>query len=74
MKLAEYLEKNDITTTDFAERCELSQPYIWQIANGQRRPSPDVAERIELATGGQVTAMELLYPHRTPAEPAGVVG
>lgn len=36
--------------------------YLNAILRGRRRPSPDLALRIEEATGGAVTRMELLYP------------
>ena len=43
--------------------------YIGHIEEGRRRPSPDLAKRIEKATEGEVTAMMLLYPER-PSKPS----
>ena len=33
--------------------------YIYQLSSGQRRPSPDMAMELELATGGKVAKWEL---------------
>jgi len=62
MKLSEYLSENKIKLSRFAEDAGLKQPYASLIKNGHKRPSPDVALRIEQATGGSVTLRELLFP------------
>jgi DNA-binding transcriptional regulator YdaS (Cro superfamily) len=51
-----------IDKTKLAEECGVSRRYIDYIFQGLRRPSPPLALRIEQATGGAVTRMELLYP------------
>jgi len=53
-----------MTTVELARRANLSQSYVWQIAHGDRIPSPKVARRIERATGGLVSVMELSFPER----------
>jgi len=49
-----------------AKNLGIHQVYLSSVFNGHRRPSPDLARRIEQATGGQVTRMELLYPEEAP--------
>lgn len=47
---------------DFAKEVGTTKNYINLLVIGQRRPSPELALKIERATGGQVTVMELLFP------------
>jgi DNA-binding transcriptional regulator YdaS (Cro superfamily) len=56
----------DIDRTSLAEQCQVSRRHIDYIFQGLRRPSPTLALKIEQATGGAVTRMELLYPEDTP--------
>jgi len=60
MTLKEYLQDNKLR--EVAAAAGVSVPYLSQIANGHRRPSPPVAARIAEACNGQVTRDELLYP------------
>jgi DNA-binding transcriptional regulator YdaS (Cro superfamily) len=64
MRLKDYLKKKKIGVTAFASKAGLKQPHLSLIANGKRRPSPDIALKIEQATGGIVTIRELLYPEK----------
>lgn len=57
-KLAAYIAGTGSTRSSFAERIGISAPYLTQILNGDKRPSLDVAFRIEAATGGDVPACE----------------
>ena len=61
MTLKDYLKNKKISVSNFAKIAGLKQPYVSLISNGNRRPSPNTALRIEQATGGQVTRMEFLY-------------
>jgi len=70
MKLSDFLEEKNIRQSHFARDLGISSGYLCDILKGNKRPSPDLAEQIELATGGMVTAMELLFPHRAPVEVA----
>lgn len=54
-----YLQKNQ---TEFAKEIEIHPVYLNAIIRHRRRPSPELALRIEQATDGAVTRMELLYP------------
>ena len=56
---------------DMARRLAVSQEHLSYVANRHRRPSPDLALKIQEATGGDVTVLELLYPEQT-ADPGPV--
>ena len=62
MTAREYRRKKGLTLADFAAAVPCSVPYLSQIETGIRRPSPEIAKRIEKASGGKVKAMALLYP------------
>lgn len=61
MDLKTYIKMAKVIQNDLAQQVGCRQPTISQIVTGTRRPSPDLAMRIQQATGGQVTVMELLY-------------
>jgi len=68
MELSEYLQRKKLTVTAFAKIAGVPQPTVWRILNGKiNNPSPNIAERIEKATGGSVSRMELLYPNHNKA-------
>lgn len=60
MKLKEYLKGK--SRKKFAVLVGTTKSYIDLLCCGQRRPSPELALKIDQATKGQVTRMELLYP------------
>lgn len=60
--LQDYLNNFKITQRKFSESLGIHYMYLNQIANGIRRPSPELALKIEQATDGQVTLRELLFP------------
>ena len=62
MELTEYLKKKDRAV--FAKQIGTTKNYVNILSCGSRRPSPEMALRIEQATGGAVTRMELLYPEK----------
>ena len=62
MKLKDYLKKNDRTLKSFCLQNDFVYGYLRHISNKRKRPSPEMALRIEKATKGKVTRMELLYP------------
>ena len=64
MRLKEYLTENGISQRDFSKRVNIHYMYLNMVLVNKRRPSPDLADRIEKATDGEVTVMELLYPDR----------
>ena len=72
MKLKTYLKgKND---SDFSAEIGTTPNYLFQLKyNKRRRPSPALALKIEKATGGQVTVMELLFPEKPNETPVDQV-
>ena len=62
MKLSQYLLENNITLADFAAQVACTDSMLSYINSGKRRPSPDLAMRIETATSGLVGRDELLFP------------
>lgn len=62
MTITEYLKLKNIKTSEFAKIVGCSQPAISLLATGLRRPSPGIARKIEIATGGAVTRDRLLFP------------
>ena len=65
MKLKNYLKYKNLTISRFAFEAKLKQPHLSLIINGSRRPSPELALKIEEATKGEVTVLELLFPKET---------
>lgn len=69
MQLKEYIKSNGIRIIDFSHNVGCGQPMMSMIHNGKRRPSPDLALKIERATGGAVTRDELLFPELYSTHP-----
>lgn len=42
-----------------AKEAGTSEAYLYQLAYGYSRASPDMAKRLELATGGRTTRIEM---------------
>jgi len=57
-----YLEMGQEERERLAKRIETSVPYLSQLAHGHRVASRKLAEKIEHATSGKVTASEMLFP------------
>ncbi len=55
MRLQDYLSKNEILHTDFANEIGVSQAAVSRYSNGKRIPQPQIINRIEAATNGLVT-------------------
>ena len=71
MQLPEYLKKHRLTHSQFAEKVRVSQPHIANILSGKRRPSIELAKRIEIETDKEVMLddlLELLKKKRRTAE------
>ena len=62
MTLDEYLTKNGITETAFAQEIDVSQSYVHRLRTNQTWPSKEVAVRIRAKTDGHVTADDFLPP------------
>jgi DNA-binding transcriptional regulator YdaS (Cro superfamily) len=59
MTLDEYIKANDMRMQDMANELGIAYMYLSSIRRRFRRPSRELANKIELMTGGQVTAEEL---------------
>ncbi len=58
--LDEYLHRNKVRADLFAESIKASKAMVSFLRLGKRRPSVELAKRIETATKGKVGALELL--------------
>lgn len=56
MTLAQYLKQNGINQVDFGNKIGLSGASVSRLKRGLQWPDKDTVKRIELATGGLVTA------------------
>jgi plasmid maintenance system antidote protein VapI len=58
--LDRYLTENDITSREFAERIGVSQPAMSRLRNCKARITIDMAQRILVATEGELTPNDLI--------------
>lgn len=65
MKLKEFLKNKN--REQFAKIIHTTKNYVDQLCAEIRRPSPELALKIEKATGKEVTVLELLYPNEKAA-------
>lgn len=61
MDLKEWLQENGITQVSFAKGLGITHIYLNMIVNGKRLPSFKLGKRIESATFGDVTYVNLVY-------------
>ena len=64
MKLIDWQKQTNTPNIKLAAILDVDTSYITHINKGNRRPSPELALKIQQATNGAVTVMELLYPGR----------
>lgn len=64
MKLSEWQRDNEISDIALGIKLGIHPSHISHIKAGRKRPSPQLALKIEEITKGNVTIMELLYPQR----------
>lgn len=62
MKLSDYLSDPGRSATMLADEVGCEPSTITRVLRGERRPSIDLAVRIELATSGLVTVHDLATP------------
>ena len=60
MTLKDYLSRENETIDAFARRVDASTGMIHKIVYGQRQPSLTLAARIQDASGGNVTPLDML--------------
>ena len=63
--LKEYLETGIVSERDLAEKLGVSISYINMLKRGERRPSPELAQKIETITG--IPFRSLLLPESRTA-------
>lgn len=61
MKLEEYLKTFKIPKMQFAKKIGITRQALYNLLAGAI-PKPPLAKKIEEATEGRVTVMELLFP------------
>lgn len=60
------IKTNTFKQIDIAGTVGTHPVYLNAVLRGRSRPSPDLALRIQEATGGAYTVMELLFQKRKP--------
>lgn len=60
MDLREYLFRKRLTIKKFSEDLDCARNHLSEIIHGRRKPGKRLAQDIEQATNGEVTAEELL--------------
>lgn len=60
MTLGDYLSSEKLTHDALARRAGVTRSYVSLLLNKRKRPSPEIAKRIEAATDGAVSAASLL--------------
>lgn len=60
MTVSDFLERRRLTQDDFARSIGVNRSFVSQLASGKKRPSPEIAKKIEAATDGEVSAASLL--------------
>ncbi len=59
MQLKEWMEENNISLTEMAERLEITRQHVHQIVRGKSRPSKYLARDIIKVTAGKVSYADL---------------
>lgn len=60
MKLTDYLRDAGETGTQFAKRIGVAQATVHRYCSGVRIPRPEILQRIQIETGGQVTPNDFI--------------
>lgn len=58
--MKDYLFRNNLSVKQLAADLEISPSYLYQLIRGERKPSLELAQRIETITEGEVTVGRLL--------------
>ncbi len=58
--MKDYLFKNNLSVKQVAGDLDISTSYLYQLIRGERKPSIELAQRIEEYTGGDITVGRLL--------------
>jgi len=60
LEMKEYLFKRNIPPKKFASDLKISVSYLYQLLRGERKPSLELAQKIEVYTKGEITVLQLL--------------
>lgn len=60
MKLQAYLEKNRLSTREFAAKIGVNNTQVWRWATGRSVPGIADAEKVKDGTGGKVKPTDFL--------------
>ncbi len=66
MNVKKYLDEKRLTYREFAEKLGVSAQYLQNIAYGKRKPSLDLAVKIEELSNGKLTPRDLLHFFNNP--------
>jgi len=66
--IRDYLEKTGKTENELAELACISQAHVNMIKNGSRRPTPEVAARLEAITGVPLRTLLLKIARKSGKE------
>lgn len=66
MDVKKYLDEKRLTYREFAEKLGIRIQYLQSIAYGKRKPSLDLAVKIEELTNGELTPKDLLHYFNNP--------
>lgn len=58
--MKEYLFKRNLPPKKFASDLNISVSYLYQLLRGERKPSLELAQKIEAYTEREITALQLL--------------
>ncbi len=67
-RLKAWIVRAGMTNKKFAAKAGTSSSHLKMILSGSRRPSPELARRIELATGRQISSYDLCFEAVLDAE------
>lgn len=67
MTLREWLKKKKMKPEDFAAKVAASEGAVLKWLSGERFPRPESLARIQLATGGKVTANDFVAASKPAA-------
>jgi len=71
MNLDSYLKRKGMSTKAFADKHGFSYATVWRIRNRKVIPRPEMAMKISIATGGEVSVVELLFPNENSGQAGG---
>lgn len=62
MTIKEYMKIAEITRSELAEMAGCSPIWLWYVANGRRKPSFTLSDKLVSASGGKITLEGIRAP------------